>query len=344
MTAVIQNCLYIMTQGAYLRRDHAVLQVEVEKQKRFETPMHLVESVAVFGNVMVSPGALGGCAEAGIPVSFFTESGRLQARVDAPGSGNVLLRRAQFRKADDPEVSCAVARRIVEGKILNARVFLQRGRRETGEADDTRLLGEALEDLGVSHQGLLKAGSVDAVRGHEGDAARIYFSVFSSLLRQSRDDFRFEKRTRRPPRDRINALLSFLYALLLHDCAAACAGAGLDPSVGFLHEDRPGRPSLALDLMEEFRPLLADRLAVALVNLGQVTAEGFAIREGGGVEMSEGTRRTVVQAWQKRKNEEVTHPLLDQKMRIGMLMFVQARMLARFIRGDVPQYMPCVMK
>ncbi|MBI4676547.1 MAG: type I-C CRISPR-associated endonuclease Cas1 [Elusimicrobia bacterium] len=341
---ILQNTLYVMTQGAYLHRDHLTLKVDVEKETRLSVPIHHLESVAVFGSVMVSPGAMGMCAEAGIALTFLSESGRLCARVDAPQSGNVLLRREQFRKADRHEECARIARCMVAGKLQNARSLLLRGARQDAPSDAASALAAGAEEIGACIRRLETAPGLDAVRGHEGDGARLYFGAFTHLIRQQKEHFPFQGRNRRPPLDRVNALLSFVYALLLHDCVAALTAAGLDPHVGFLHADRPGRPSLALDLMEEFRPLAADRLVLAMINRREVQHDGFAFRDGGAVEMDERTRKAVVTAYQQRKREEVTHPLLQQKTTLGLLPFLQARLLARTIRGDVESYPACVLR
>ncbi len=338
------NTLYVVTDGACLRKDHLTVKVVVEKQTRLVVPIHHLDSVAVFGNVHVSPGLLNLCAENGVAVSFLTESGRLLSRVDAPGSGNVLLRRTQFRWADRPECCVVIARAIVAGKLHNSRNLLLRAGRETDDASDQAALQTAAGQLAEAIRVLPAAADTDAVRGHEGDGARVYFGAFSSMIRHARETFRLEHRTRRPPLDPVNALISFLYSLLLQDCVAALAAAGLDPSVGYLHVDRPGRPGLALDLMEEFRALVADRLALALINRQQVKPAGFRQLEGGAVQMDDATRRTVLTAYQQRKREQVTHPLLGQKVTIGRLPFLQAKVLARHLRGDLPAYVPCVLK
>jgi CRISPR-associated protein Cas1 len=284
------------------------------------------------------------CAERGVAVSFLSESGRLQARVDAPFSGNVLLRREQFRQADRPERGAAFARAFVAGKVHNCRNLLLRAARDSNAAEDQAALTAAVNRLADVPIALGRADNVDSLRGHEGDAASVYFGSFGNMVRVNREAFAPAGRTRRPPRDRMNALLSFLYAILTHDCVSAVAAVGLDASVGFLHVDRPGRPGLALDLMEEFRPLIADRLALALVNRQQVKAEGFTIREGGAVEMSEATRRAVVAAYQERKRDQVSHPLLEGKTPLGRVPFLQARILARTIRGDLAEYVPYIPK
>ncbi len=338
------NTLFVVTRAATVRRDHLTLQVLVEKQLKLTVPVHQLDGVAVFGGVHVTPSAMALCAENAVAVSFLTESGRLLARVDAPGSGNVLLRRVQFRAADDEGKRTEVAKAVVAGKIHNTRNLLLRAAREAASPDDQRPLAAAAARLGDALPSVGAASSADSVRGYEGDAARVYFEVFHHMVRQNRESFTPDGRTRRPPLDRMNALLSFLYGMLRHDCAAGLQAAGLDPSVGFLHVDRPGRPGLALDLMEEFRPLIADRVALALVNRQQVTADGFTPREGGGIEMSEGTRRAVIAEYQKRKRDEVVHPTLGQKCPVGRLWFLQARILARYLRGDLPAYVPCLLK
>lgn len=338
------NTLYVLSEGAYLHRDHQTLQVRVEQETKLSVPIHHLHSVALFGAVLVSPGAMELCAESGVAMTFLSLSGRLVARVDAPGSGNVLLRREQFRQADRPETCAHLARQFVAGKLRNARQVLQRAARETDAPDDVASLNHAVDDVAHALQALEPAATTDVIRGHEGEAARAYFGVFSAMVRQEQAVFALRERTRRPPLDPVNALLSFVYALLLHDCVAALTAVGLDPSVGFLHEDRPGRPSLALDLMEEFRPIIADRLVLSLINRRQVEANGFATRDGGAVEMDDRTRRNVVEAYQARKQEEVTHPLLEQTVRVAELPFLQARLLARTLRGDLSVYPPCVLK
>jgi CRISPR-associated protein Cas1 len=338
------NTLYVVTRGATLRRDHLTIRVEVKRECRLAVPIHQLESVAAFGGIHVTPAVMALCAERGVAVNFLSESGRLVSRVDAPASGNVLLRREQYRRADRADARAEVARGLVAGKIHNARNLLLRGARETADVADRTALSTAATHLAGTLPALGQAADADSVRGYEGDAARVYFESFSSLVRQNRETFRLNGRSRRPPLDPMNALLSFLYALLLSDCTAAATAAGLDPSVGFLHVDRPGRPGFALDLMEEFRPLVADRLALALVNRQQVKAAGFVTREGGAVSMDDDTRRAVVSAYQQRKKEEVTHPLLEQKAPVGRLPFLQARIMARYLRGDLPAYVPCVLK
>jgi CRISPR-associated protein Cas1 len=339
-----QNVLYVMTQGAYVKRDHLAVQVEVDGAVRLGVPLHNLQALVLFGHVMISPSALSLCAEAGVSVTFLTEVGRLQARVDAPVSGNVLLRREQYRQADNDGTALKHARCFVAGKLQNARAILLRAGRDDAAAEDRDLLLAAAAQVASGLRHLETSPNLDEVRGIEGSSARVYFAAFPSMIRHERELMAPQGRTRRPPLDRGNAMLSFAYALLLADCAAALAGVGLDPNVGFLHADRPGKPSLALDLMEEFRPLLADRLVLALLNRRQVSPKDFQIREGGAVEMSAETRKLVVASWQERKQEIVTHPLLGRSSRVGLLPHLQARILARVIRGEMEEYVPCILK
>lgn len=338
------NTLFVVTRGATIRRDHLTLRVVVEKQTKLAIPIHQLDGVAVFGGVHVTPAAMGLCAEHGVAVSFLTESGRLIARVDSPGSGNVLLRREQYRQADDPARRATLSQCMIAGKIHNCRNVLMRAAREANISTDQEKLTAAANHLGNLLRPLSECTDADSARGYEGDAGRAYFQVFTSMVRQNREDFTLQGRSRRPPLDRTNAMLSFAYGLLRHDCAAALQAVGLDPSVGFLHVDRPGRPGLALDLMEEFRPLIADRLVLSLINRQQVQAKGFQIRNVGAVDLTDATRRTMIAEYQKRKRETVVHPLLQQKCPIGRLWFLQARILARVLRGDLESYVPCILK
>jgi len=342
MPSIQQNTLYLLTPGSYVSRDHLTLRVEVEKQVKLSVPIHHLESVCVFGPSTLSPPAMDLCWEHGVAVNFLSENGYFQARVTSVADTSVTLRRAQFRAADDPNKSTGIARNLIAGKIQNARNSLLRAARETEEKEEAAHLDRACEELARSLHSLAQADCLDLVRGIEGMASKIYFSVFTMLLKQQREDFSFTVRTRRPPRDRVNCLLSFLYALLRHDCISALTSCGLDPFVGFLHVDRPNRPSMALDLMEEFRPWLADRVAVTLVNRRQVAAEHFREREGGAVEFTDEGRKLVIKAYQERKQESLTHPHLEQNLRIAQLPFMQARILARHLRGDLEEYLPLI--
>jgi CRISPR-associated protein Cas1 len=362
MPEIQQNTLYLTTPGTYVARDHLTLQVEVpvyppdlppeERNRQSATdtrklsiPIHHLESVCVFGASSISPPAMDLCWEHGVAINFLSENGYLQARVTGVADTSVTLRRAQFRVADDPVRAAAIARQIVAGKIQNSRNSLLRGGRESEISDFQSQISEAADALGRQLSDLAKTNPpLDQLRGVEGMAAQTYFSVFGLLLKQQRDDFAFTTRSRRPPRDRINCMVSFLYALVRHDCIAALTSIGLDPFVGFLHADRPNRPSLALDLMEEFRPWLADRLAVTLINRQQIQPDHFVLREGGAVEFTDTGRKLVIKAYQERKQESLNHPLLDQNLRIAQLPFVQARILARHLRADLPEYLPLVPK
>jgi len=334
------NTLYVTTNGAYLAREGETVLVRVEKETRFQVPIHTLSGIVCFGQVSCSPFLLGLCAERGVGVSMLTENGRFLARVQGPVSGNVLLRRQQYRWADDEARSADLARAFLIGKIANSRTVLQRALRDHAEKPGAEALEEASARLRFSMDRLPATGSLDALRGIEGDAAGTYFGVFNHLITSQKEEFQFHERSRRPPLDKVNCLLSFIYTLLMHDTRSALESVGLDPAVGFLHRDRPGRASLALDLMEEFRPVLADRLALSLINLGVVKKSGFRQAETGGVIMDADTRKVLLVAYQKRKQEEVNHPFLGEKVEIGLLPFAQALLLARHVRGDLDGYPP----
>ena len=335
------NTLYVTTQGAYLSRDGENLLVQVERETKMRLPIHTLGSVVCFGRVSCSPPLMHLCAERHVAISFLSERGRFWAKVQGPVSGNVLLRREQYRRADDPEAAMKIARNIVIAKVVNSRKVLLRAIRDHQDTVDDGLLKNAAENLKqIVEEDLVRACNLEAIRGREGHAARIYFDVFDHLILKQKRSFFFEERSRRPPLDNMNALLSFLYTLLGHDVASSLEAAGLDPAVGFLHQDRPGRPSLALDLMEEFRPYLVDRLALSLVNRQQVKGKGFTKSESRAVFMDDDTRKTVILAYQKRKQEEIRHPFLEDAMPVGLLSHAQAMLFARFIRGDMDGYPP----
>ncbi len=335
------NTLYVTTEGAYLHLDHDNLRVEVERETRLQVPLHHLGAVVCFGDVMITPSLLAKCAEEGRTVVFLSPSGRFRCRVVGPVSGNVLLRQAQYRAAAEEEKCAGIARAIVAGKIRNSRESLLRGARDARREADEDALRAAARELSRLLKALQETDDLDEIRGHEGAAARSYFGAFSHLVREDyRADFHMDKRTRRPPRDRLNALLSFLYALILNDCLAGAQGVGLDPQLGFLHALRPGRPALGLDLMEELRPVLADRLALTLINRAQLNAGDFIERTGGAVEFSDEARKKVVVAYQQRKQDTVLHKALDEKVPLGLVPHVQARLLARHLRGDIAEYPP----
>jgi CRISP-associated protein Cas1 len=334
------NTLFVTTQGTYLARDGECVLVRVEQENRLRVPIHTLNGIVCFGQISCSPPLMGLCAERDVAVSFLSEHGNYLARVTGPVRGNVLLRRQQYRLADDPPSAASIARSAVLGKVANCRTVLMRAGRERLQGDGSDRLGNAAAELGRLLTVIQRESHVDKLRGLEGDAARIYFGVFDELILVSKDEFFFHERSRRPPLDNMNALLSFLYTLLAHDVAAALESVGLDPCVGYLHADRPGRPGLALDLMEELRPVLADRLALSLVNRKQITPSGFKKSESGAVQMDDETRKEVLVSWQKRKQEEIMHPFVDERVAFGILPYVQALLLARSIRGDIDAYPP----
>lgn len=337
------NTLYVTTQGAYLAKERETVVVRVEGETKLRLPVLTLEGIVCFGNVGVSPFLLGMCGRKGVSVSMLSSNGRFLARMVGPTSGNVLLRRAQYRRADQPAGSAEIARSVLVAKILNGRSVLLRSLRDNpAEEGDPRR--RAAAQLAALARELDRAESLDALRGIEGAAGRTYFEAFDGLIVRQREAFRFSGRSRRPPTDPVNALLSFLYTLLRHDVAGALESVGLDPQVGFLHRDRAGRPGLALDLMEEFRAPLADRLALNLINRRQVRPEGFTTGETGGVVMDDDTRKAVLVAYQERKQDEVKHPFLGEKMPLGLVFQTQALLLARHLRGDLDAYPAYVVK
>jgi CRISPR-associated protein Cas1 len=338
------NTLFVTTQGAYLFKEGETVVVKAENEVRLRLPVHTIGGIVCFGNVLCSPFLLGFCAENNVAISFLSEHGRFLARVQGPVSGNVLLRRQQYRLADDPESSARMARYVLTGKLANCRAVLQRTLRDHPERVNGRAIKGASDNLKNSLQSIQSGPSLDVLRGIEGDAAHSYFSVFDHLIVGQKEDFAFHERNRRPPLDKVNCLLSFLYTLVMHDVRSALEAVGLDPAVGFLHRDRPGRPGLALDLMEEFRPFIADRLALSLINLNQVQNKGFRKLETGAVLMDDDTRKAVLVAYQKRKQDEIMHPFIEEKVTIGLLFHVQALLMARYVRGDLDGYPPFIWK
>lgn len=338
------NTLFVTTQGAYLSKEGETVLIKNEGKTLLQLPIHTLGGIVCFGQVSCSPFLMGFCAENDVAISFLTENGRFLARVQGAVSGNVLLRRRQYRCADDHDFSAQVARSVLTGKLANGRAVLQRGLRDHGDKTDAVRIKAASDRLKNNLQALQAEASLDSLRGIEGESAHAYFGVLDHLIVAQKDGFRFEERNRRPPLDRVNCLLSFLYTLLMHDVRSALEGVGLDPAVGFLHRDRPGRPGLALDQMEEFRPFIADRLALSLINLNQVHANGFNSRENGAVVMDDETRKTVLVNYQKRKQEEIYHPFIEEKVTVGILFHIQALLLARHLRGDLEGYPPFLWK
>jgi len=333
------NTLFVTTQGAYLSKEGETVLVKAENEILLRVPIHAIGGIVCFGQVSCSPFLMGFCAENNVAISFLTEHGRFLASVHGKTSGNVLLRREQYRRADDEDQSAGIAKNILIGKIANCRAVLQRALRDHAEKINGEVMTKASKQLEQS-LGRLKEKTMplDMLRGVEGDSAAAYFNVFDHLIVAQKEDFRFEERNRRPPLDNVNCLLSFLYTLVMHDIRSALETVGLDSCVGFLHRDRPGRPSLALDIMEEFRPFIADRLALSLINREQVQKKGFKKSESGAVLMDDATRKEVLVAYQKRKQEEIMHPYLKESVPVGLLFYIQALLLARHLRGDIDGY------
>ncbi len=337
---ILLNTLYITLPQAWLRLDNDTIHVEVERETRLRVPLHHIGSLVCLGNATLSTPLMHRLAEEGIGVVLCDEHGRFKARLEGPVSGNVLLRRAQHNCCEDTAFSLNLARSFIAGKIGNARRVLLRGARESRTEEEGKILSRAAENLAAALRALPGAATLDVLRGVEGEAARCYFAAINLLVRPDRrESFSMDGRSRRPPRDRMNALLSFLYALLMNDCRSAIEAAGLDPQMGYLHALRPGRAALALDLMEEFRPI-ADRLALTLVNRGQIDAKDFDLREGGAVLLNDKSRKTVLVSYQERKQEELAHPLFEHPMVLGLVPLVQARLLARTVRGEMETYLP----
>lgn len=332
------NTLYVTTHGAYLSKDGENIVIKVENEEQFRIPVHNIEGIVCFGFMGASPSLMALCAEHNIAMSFLSENGYFLGKVSGPVSGNVLLRRKQYRLADDLQFSQQISRIFVAGKISNSKTVLQRALRDHEDEVNREALEKAIQTLIFKQKQALKCSDNNVLRGIEGEAAFTYFGVFNQMIVAQKSDFYFNGRTRRPPKDNVNALLSYIYTLLMHEVRSALESVGLDPCVGFLHTDRPGRQSLALDMMEEFRSYLADRLALTLINRKQIDAKGFNSRDAGGVLMNEDTRKEIITAWQKRKQEEIMHPFLKVMVPIGLLPYCQALILARFIRGDLDNY------
>jgi CRISPR-associated protein Cas1 len=338
------NTLFVTTQGAYLSKEGETVVVKVEEEIRLRVPIHTISGIVCFGNVSCSPYLMGFCAENDVAISFLSEHGRFLAKVQGPVSGNVLLRREQYRKADDLKFSAEVTKFVLTGKITNCRTVLQRALRDHSNKIDEQDVRSAVLRLNHLLESLNQEQSPDVLRGIEGDAAHIYFNVFDHLILTQKEAFHFDERSRRPPLDNVNRLLSFTYTLLMHDIRSALESVGLDPAVGFLHRDRPGRPGLALDLMEEFRPFIGDRLTLSLINLQQVQDKAFSKMDSGAVTMNDDARKKVLVAYQERKQEEILHPFLEEKVTIGMLFHIQALLMARYLRGDLDGYPPFIWK
>lgn len=338
------NTLFVTSEDAYLSLDGENVVVNREKQIVARFPLHTLTGIIAFCYAGASPALMGACADRDIALSFCTPRGRFLARACGESNGNVLLRRTQYRIADDPAQSCRAARGFIFGKLYNTRWSIERSLRD----HKLRLDESALRDASTRIKALLPAvaeeTSIDSLRGLEGVGAAAYFSVFDELILHEKEHFFFRERSRRPPLDRVNALLSFIYSLLAHDCASALEAVGLDSYVGYLHRDRPGRTSLALDLMEELRPCMADRFVLTQINLRQISPNDFDMRESGAVLLTDDGRRKILKNWQKKKQEEITHPYLNEKIPWGLIPYVQALLLSRYLRGDLDAYPPFLWK
>lgn len=338
------NTLYVTQPESYLRLENDTLRIEIEKEVRLRVPLHHLQSVVCFGHVGISAPLMHRLADEGVALVLLDDNGRFKARLEGATAGNVLLRQAHHRRADDAAFTLDTARACVAGKIRNGRQVLLRGAREARSPEDEAALTRAAADLAAALRALPATGDLDTVRGVEGEAARQYFAALNLIVRSDlRPHFAMDGRTRRPPRDRFNALLSFVYSMWMNDCRSACEAAGLDPQIGFLHAVRAGRAALALDLQEEFRAL-ADRLVLTLINRGQIHPDDFDLREGGAVSLQGDARKAVVVAYQERKQEMITHPLLAQPVALGLIPLIQARLMARAIRGEAEGYMPFLMR
>jgi CRISPR-associated protein Cas1 len=335
------NTLFVTLEGAYLRKDGAAVEIRHEGESKLRVPLHNLDGIACFGwDISCSASLMAACAEAKVSLSFHTPHGKFLAASNGFTSGNILLRREQYRRADHEPAAVAIAANMIVAKLANTRHVLMRAARDHGEKSAERAynLTRAADFLAVRIGLVSRATSLETLRGIEGDSASAYFAAFPHLLTNHDPAITINGRSRRPPLDPVNALLSFLYVLLMHDCRSALESCGLDSQCGFLHRDRPGRPSLALDLMEEFRAFLADRTALSLLNRQQITLKDFEIKENGAVLLKDDSRKKVLTAWQERKQDEITHPFLDEKTTVGFLPHLQARLLARHLRGDIDAY------
>jgi CRISPR-associated protein Cas1 len=336
----LANVLYVTSSEAYLTLDGENVVVKKDENTSTRLPLHNLENIVCFTYLGVSPALMRACTERNVGLCFLTPNGRFQARITGKVQGNVLLRKKQYAVSENQSESVPIAASFLLAKIANCRKVIERALRDHALLVDAQALKQASTALKGILNVIPECETNAELMAFEGSAAKIYFSVFDHLILHQREDFHFKERSRRPPLDNINSLLSFLYTLLVNDVSSALEGVGLDPYVGFLHQDRPGRPSLALDLMEELRPIFADRLTLTLINRKQISRKGFAQKESGGILMDDETRKTVLTAWQERKQEEITHPFLDERMAFGLIPHIQALLLARYLRGDLDAYPP----
>ena len=330
------NTLFVSTQGAYLAKDGETITVKIDGKIKLRLPIHGIGGIVCFGSILVSSPLMYFCSKHNVMISFLNEYGKFFARVQGPVSGNILLRKEQFRQSDSLEKSAKIAKNILYAKVINGRSVLSRFLRDHDKTNKN--VANAVEHLKLRILDIKQTSVLDSLRAIEGESAKIYFSVFDNLILEDKTEFFFSGRNRRPPMDNVNALLSFVYTLLCHDIESAIETVGLDPQAGFLHRDRPGRPSLALDLMEEFRHPFADRFVLSLINLRKISKKGFTKTSSGAVKMNDETRKILLQSYQERKKEKIKHPYLNETIPIGMLFFAQALLFARFLRGDIDEY------
>jgi CRISPR-associated protein Cas1 len=334
------NTLYIMNEKSYLTLDGENIVIKKEGKEIGRVPLHNLESIVCMSYVGASPALMGKCAKNNIGLSFVKPTGQFMARISGPSYGNILLRKQQYRLSDDQACARNYARNFIYGKLYNSRSVVKRAVRDYAMRLDCNKLNKVCEHITGQIENVKNASSIDEIRGYEGETAKEYFSVFNDLILQQKQEFIFEGRTRRPPLDAVNAMLSFSYALLENMCCSALELVGLDPYAGFMHTDRPGRHSLALDLMEELRAPLADRFVLTLINKKVINGKGFVSKEDGAVIMEGETRNKFLSAWQSKKQETIVHPYLNEKVEWGMLPYIQALLLARAIRGDIDAYPP----
>lgn len=339
MSELRQNILYLTTEGLYIHHELEVLKVKQKDTVLLSVPLHHLHGIVIFGISSVSPSLMQKCLQRGICVSYLTSNGRFLGMVSGSYSGNILMRSQQFARSRDEKFCLHLAKAFIAGKIQNSRQLLLRSARENGDEKEEALLRNSAAELASSIKNIASVATLDELRGIEGDAAKKYFSALNYCIKKNRSAFEFEKRTRRPPRSRINALLSFAYSLITNDCVSACQASGLDPFCGFFHTLRPGRPALALDLVEELRPF-ADRFVLTLINRMQIQPEDIEEKIGGTYTIKDSARKRLIQSYQERKHEELTHDFLQQKCLVMELPFLQARILGRVIRGDTKDYVP----
>jgi len=338
------NTLYITNPDAYISREGEQIAIRLDGSKIFQIPIHNVEGIVSFGYCGASPALLGLCAERGVTVTFLTEHGKYLASLSGPISGNILLRKEQYRIADDSKRRIVICNNFITAKILNSRAVLMRAVRDNENLRNKTNFRIVIDKLARQAGKAQNACNEDELRGIEGDAAKLYFGNFNSLILSQKDGFYFNGRSRRPPLDNLNALLSFTYVLLMHEVKSAIETVGLDPAAGFLHKDRPGRHSLALDMMEELRPYMADRFVLSLVNRKQISSADFIKKENGAILMGDETRKKLLTEWQKRKKNDIKHPYTKEKISLGLLPYLQAQLMARFIRGDIDGYPPFIWR